>query len=149
MDEPPPPPSSSPSPPPPPPPLPLPLPPSSSSSSQTRKFGMVIGISVSAFAMLICILILFYLKRKKTQSLEDRQGPDDIILNDGVILPSRRDYLSETAIDELELPLFDFTTLAVATNNFSDTNKLGQGGFGCVYKIEISKNASKILQIRS
>nr|KAJ0198463.1 hypothetical protein LSAT_V11C700349920 [Lactuca sativa] len=98
------------------------------------KVGKIVGISISAFAMLICLLILFYLKRKKTQPLEDRQGPEDIILNDGVILPSRRDYLSEAVIDELELPLFDFTTLVVATNNFSDTNKIGQGGFGCVYK---------------
>ncbi|PIA54958.1 hypothetical protein AQUCO_00901099v1 [Aquilegia coerulea] len=33
---------------------------------------------------------------------------------------------------KLELPLFDFNTVATATNNFS--NKLGQGGFGSVYK---------------
>nr|XP_009417400.1 PREDICTED: putative receptor-like protein kinase At4g00960 [Musa acuminata subsp. malaccensis] len=30
--------------------------------------------------------------------------------------------------------LFDFETLKVATNNFSDANKLGEGGFGPVYK---------------
>jgi len=34
-----------------------------------------------------------------------------------------------------ELPLFEFQVLAVATNNFSITNKLGQGGFGAVYKV--------------
>ncbi|KAJ4839037.1 hypothetical protein Tsubulata_025653, partial [Turnera subulata] len=33
-----------------------------------------------------------------------------------------------------ELPLFDLATLTSATNNFSRTNKLGQGGFGPVYK---------------
>ncbi|OVA04104.1 Protein kinase domain [Macleaya cordata] len=33
-----------------------------------------------------------------------------------------------------ELQLFDFASLAVATNNFSFTNKLGEGGFGPVYK---------------
>ncbi|CAH1448378.1 unnamed protein product [Lactuca virosa] len=119
LDEPPPPPPPSSSPPPPPP---------------NTRVGKIVGISIGAFAMLICLLILFYLKRKKTQSLENRQGPEDIILNDGVIPPNRRDSLNETFIDELELPLFDFTTLAVATNNFSDTNKIGQGGFGCVYK---------------
>ena len=30
---------------------------------------------------------------------------------------------------------FDLSTLRTATNNFSDTNKLGQGGFGPVYKV--------------
>ncbi|GKV19187.1 hypothetical protein SLEP1_g29479 [Rubroshorea leprosula] len=33
-----------------------------------------------------------------------------------------------------ELPLFDFYIIAVATNNFSMANKLGQGGYGPVYK---------------
>ncbi|KAL3820640.1 hypothetical protein ACJIZ3_006545 [Penstemon smallii] len=36
--------------------------------------------------------------------------------------------------EELDLPLLDFSTVVNATDNFSDENKLGQGGFGCVYK---------------
>ncbi|XP_071722528.1 receptor-like serine/threonine-protein kinase SD1-8 [Rutidosis leptorrhynchoides] len=36
--------------------------------------------------------------------------------------------------DDLELPLFDLITLAKCTNNFSIENKLGEGGFGPVYK---------------
>ncbi|CAN6558005.1 unnamed protein product [Malus baccata var. baccata] len=35
---------------------------------------------------------------------------------------------------ELELPVFDLTTIASATDNFSSDNKLGEGGFGPVYK---------------
>ncbi|XP_052300268.1 G-type lectin S-receptor-like serine/threonine-protein kinase At1g67520 isoform X1 [Citrus sinensis] len=33
-----------------------------------------------------------------------------------------------------ELKGFNFQTIAAATNNFSTTNKLGEGGFGPVYK---------------
>ncbi|KAE8692219.1 G-type lectin S-receptor-like serine/threonine-protein kinase [Hibiscus syriacus] len=39
--------------------------------------------------------------------------------------------------EDLELPLFDFVTIASATNNFSDSNKIGTGGFGLVYKGEL------------
>jgi hypothetical protein len=30
---------------------------------------------------------------------------------------------------------FRFASIRVATHNFSDDNKLGQGGFGAVYKV--------------
>ncbi|GAU14939.1 hypothetical protein TSUD_47330 [Trifolium subterraneum] len=37
-----------------------------------------------------------------------------------------------------DLLQFDFATIKLAANNFSDTNKLGQGGFGSVYKGTLS-----------
>lgn len=36
--------------------------------------------------------------------------------------------------NEVKLPLFNFVSVSAATNNFSDANKLGEGGFGPVYK---------------
>lgn len=39
--------------------------------------------------------------------------------------------------EDLELPFFDFTTIVNATNNFSVENKLGEGGFGPVYKVNL------------
>ena len=35
-----------------------------------------------------------------------------------------------------EFTFFDFSQLSDATSNFSDENKLGQGGFGPVYKVK-------------
>ncbi|XP_028057012.1 G-type lectin S-receptor-like serine/threonine-protein kinase At4g27290 [Camellia sinensis] len=35
---------------------------------------------------------------------------------------------------EFELPLFELATIANATKNFSEDNKIGEGGFGPVYK---------------
>ena len=35
----------------------------------------------------------------------------------------------------IELPIFSLVTIAEATNNFSDSNKIGEGGFGPVYKV--------------
>jgi len=34
-----------------------------------------------------------------------------------------------------ELPLVKYESLAASTNNFSESNKLGRGGFGTVYKV--------------
>ncbi|KAF9672896.1 hypothetical protein SADUNF_Sadunf11G0092100 [Salix dunnii] len=36
--------------------------------------------------------------------------------------------------EDMELPVFDISTIAHATDTFSDGNKLGEGGFGPVYK---------------
>lgn len=57
----------------------------------------------------------------------------DLLLNQ-VVISSKRDYSAEKT-DDLELPLFDFETIVRATDNFTDYNKLGQGGFGIVYKV--------------
>ncbi|KAF5472662.1 hypothetical protein F2P56_009361 [Juglans regia] len=42
-----------------------------------------------------------------------------------------------TKEDELQLPLFELATIEAATNNFSAVNKIGEGGFGPVYKGEL------------
>jgi hypothetical protein len=39
-----------------------------------------------------------------------------------------------TTVESLQ---FDFATIEAATNKFSDDNKLGEGGFGVVYKVSI------------
>ena len=38
---------------------------------------------------------------------------------------------------EVDLPMFSFASVSAATNNFSIENKLGEGGFGPVYKVRL------------
>ncbi|KMT02685.1 hypothetical protein BVRB_9g203620 [Beta vulgaris subsp. vulgaris] len=54
---------------------------------------------------------------------------------------SRESYIvSDRENAEPELPLFDISLIAQATNNFSDENRIGEGGFGPVYKrIHVSR----------
>ena len=58
------------------------------------------------------------------------------------------DFLSRRDLDgtrrNSNLPLFDLRTINAATDNFSIANKLGQGGFGLVYKV-VSLNESQNL----
>lgn len=51
------------------------------------------------------------------------------------------DISYETEKEDLELPLFDFSVIANATSDFSMNSKLGEGGFGPVYKVKISFKA--------
>ncbi|THG01843.1 hypothetical protein TEA_009994 [Camellia sinensis var. sinensis] len=46
----------------------------------------------------------------------------------------RKDFKMVDSVDTSELPIIDFDKILVATDNFSTTNKLGEGGFGPVYK---------------
>ena len=40
------------------------------------------------------------------------------------------------SIENTNVPqVFSFTDIVVATNNFSNENKLGEGGYGPVYKV--------------
>ena len=43
--------------------------------------------------------------------------------------------LSEEDRKDLDVPFFEFKRILSATDNFSLANKLGQGGFGPVYKV--------------
>ncbi|KAL0320736.1 UNVERIFIED_CONTAM: G-type lectin S-receptor-like serine/threonine-protein kinase [Sesamum radiatum] len=45
---------------------------------------------------------------------------------------------AERKIEDLELPLFKLSRIAAATNNFSSGNMIGEGGFGPVYKGNLS-----------
>ncbi|KAJ9553631.1 hypothetical protein OSB04_017676 [Centaurea solstitialis] len=45
-----------------------------------------------------------------------------------------KDHKSSNKKGSIELPLFSLPTISRATNNFSMHNKLGEGGFGPVYK---------------
>ncbi|KDO75659.1 hypothetical protein CISIN_1g0029692mg, partial [Citrus sinensis] len=101
---------------------------------------IIIGVTVGS-AILILGLVACFLWRRKTllgrqiRKTEPRGHPErsqDLLLNQ-VVISSKRDYSADKT-DDLELPLFDFETIVRATDNFTDYNKLGQGGFGIVYK---------------
>ncbi|KAJ6843645.1 receptor-like serine/threonine-protein kinase SD1-8 [Iris pallida] len=47
---------------------------------------------------------------------------------------SFRNEQSDEGANYFDLPIMDFATIEAATENFSSTNKLGQGGYGPVYK---------------
>ena len=47
------------------------------------------------------------------------------------------DQNNEGQKEHLELPFIDLSMIADATDNFAINNKLGEGGFGPVYKVNL------------
>ncbi|KAI3740819.1 hypothetical protein L2E82_31293 [Cichorium intybus] len=47
-------------------------------------------------------------------------------------------YVEDNQDEGFQLPLYDLDTILLACDNFSERNKIGQGGFGSVYKGELS-----------
>ena len=65
-------------------------------------------------------------------------GEDLVQLDLGMtIKPENLELLEDGDIrkKEVKMPLFSFASVSAATDNFSDANKLGEGGFGPVYKV--------------
>jgi hypothetical protein len=52
-----------------------------------------------------------------------------------LVLVEKWQVYSRLRKEDMDLPVFDFSILVKATNNFSSINKLGEGGFGPVYKV--------------
>ncbi|XP_074380716.1 G-type lectin S-receptor-like serine/threonine-protein kinase At4g27290 isoform X2 [Apium graveolens] len=84
---------------------------SAASSSTTRKIALMIMLPVVIIFTVVLVCYMWYVRRYKKQN---REG--------------------EMRLGEGDLPFFEFKTLANATNNFSFDCKLGEGGFGPVYK---------------
>ncbi|GLT61793.1 hypothetical protein SLA2020_344750 [Shorea laevis] len=90
----------------------IPRPPVSPKKGRTQNIGVIIGSTLGAsFFVLLIICILSFLESKK--------DPKDV----------EEDYLGHISGTPSR---FSYEELKVATNNFS--NKLGEGGFGCVFQ---------------
>ncbi|KAL8112895.1 hypothetical protein AgCh_020268 [Apium graveolens] len=106
------------------PPPPSSLPPPGKDDNTTRM--IIIVVVIVGLGILLLILFCIYKRKAKHRSATETS------LNDNVEDISSAEFLQ-----------YDFTTIEIATDFFSDINKLGQGGFGAVYK-GILKNGQEV-----
>lgn len=57
--------------------------------------------------------------------------------------------LEENNSEGIEVPYYTFRSILAATENFSESNKLGRGGYGPVYKVIVSVLTFSLLSIES
>ncbi|CAL5409671.1 unnamed protein product [Camellia sinensis] len=100
---------------------------------------LIITVPVSTF-MIVALGFYFYrLFGRRSKAREVLQGMSQEILLNNLESQTRKRFMVkglevQDEDDNREMHYFDLTTLQIATNNFSDANKLGEGGFGPVYK---------------
>ncbi|KAL2462699.1 G-type lectin S-receptor-like serine/threonine-protein kinase CES [Forsythia ovata] len=89
------------------------------------------GIILLAFSI-VCYFVQRNLRaNEKTRTLQNE-------LEDTGTTSGKNSQLSDKMDDKMsQVTFFSFESIAMATNNFSDANKLGEGGFGPVYKGEL------------
>ncbi|KAK1391772.1 Receptor-like serine/threonine-protein kinase [Heracleum sosnowskyi] len=96
-----------------------------SKGKQGSKLLIIIAVSVGS--VLVFLILAFCLWKKRKNTLLTR--PEGILESNSI-----KEFNSESHKEDLDLPFFRLSTLAEATNHFAISNKLGQGGFGPVFK---------------
>ncbi|XP_065862198.1 G-type lectin S-receptor-like serine/threonine-protein kinase At4g27290 [Euphorbia lathyris] len=93
-----------------------------SNKKGTRVWVVAVCVLVAA-ASILALCLMLHFRRKRLRGLATNS-----------FMMQEREMTNESRQHELELPLFDLPTITNATDNFSGYNKLGEGGFGPVYK---------------
>ncbi|XP_030963278.1 G-type lectin S-receptor-like serine/threonine-protein kinase At1g67520 [Quercus lobata] len=114
--------------------------PSQNDTKKSTWIGFVIGGTTALLVIFLCIL--YYLSRRRNVILK---GENEAVIDDGLLELVNSDRF--TSAHEFQndrkqghdLRVFDYKFIMAATNSFSLENKLGEGGFGLVYKGKIPK----------
>ncbi|KAI8000155.1 G-type lectin S-receptor-like serine/threonine-protein kinase [Camellia lanceoleosa] len=109
---------------------------SNGSTDKKRDFKLVIAISVIVGSIIISICSYFIwmvmVKQRGFKKKSNEMLPCKKLSPEYSTEVPFEDNLNQVKLEEL--PLFKFEKLAIATDEFNWTNKLGQGGFGPVYR---------------
>ncbi|CAI9285032.1 unnamed protein product [Lactuca saligna] len=108
--------------------------------TQKSKNWIWISISVSITFVFLCFGALWYIKKRKRRQKEYERRKRDEYFVELTTSESFKDVhrLESDGVKGNDLLLFSFASIMAATNDFSVENKLGQGGFGPVYKGKLS-----------
>ncbi|KAL5579231.1 hypothetical protein UlMin_011673 [Ulmus minor] len=94
-----------------------------------------VAISLGSVVVLFLVVFLAFWMAKRRRKAKERQRKYSF--NMTTSSSYHEEFPGKIEFDESrssDLPFFDLNTIAAATNNFSIDNKLGEGGFGSVYK---------------
>ncbi|XP_060957632.1 G-type lectin S-receptor-like serine/threonine-protein kinase At1g61490 isoform X1 [Cannabis sativa] len=98
-----------------------------------NKIKIMVGVVVAVSGVVFSVVVVLCLQRRKNSNERKAAAMN----NDLIWTSSKLKRGGGDDNDQPELHFFDLDSVAMATNRFSIANKLGQGGFGPVYKGEL------------
>ncbi|TYH13535.1 hypothetical protein ES288_A06G146000v1 [Gossypium darwinii] len=102
--------------------------------NQNKSIWVPLGESSSAILGLALVSACCIFLWKRTNIQGDKEDSQEVQLLDLVMGSGNHENSSENVETSQEFPSIKLDILLAATTNFCDENKLGQGGFGPVYK---------------
>ncbi|TYH84954.1 hypothetical protein ES332_D02G232300v1 [Gossypium tomentosum] len=100
---------------------------------KTPAYLIILGIT-TAMLVILCVAFAWNHKRRR---MPNRRGNLEFSLHGSarrVLDFINLDDFKEDNKEDIDVPYFNLESILVATDNFAEANKLGQGGFGPVYK---------------
>ncbi|XP_028103496.1 cysteine-rich receptor-like protein kinase 8 [Camellia sinensis] len=94
---------------------------------------LVIGATTFVLAGLAAGRYVIW-RQRSNGTQKDEERSQSALLHELANPPSVAINQEGQFVSSQELPFMELATIMAATDNFSDSNKLGQGGFGTVYK---------------
>ncbi|CAL5341850.1 unnamed protein product [Camellia sinensis] len=91
---------------------------------------VIVTLTLFTGMLLLGLSIMLYIRKNKKKKKKDSQ----LKIEGRPVHNSKQGSTEKNQKEDMELPLFDFATIASSTNNFSIDNKLGEGGYGPVYE---------------
>ncbi|KAB1199622.1 G-type lectin S-receptor-like serine/threonine-protein kinase RKS1 [Morella rubra] len=107
--------------------------------SPIRKKGILAVLTVSvAVLLLLGASTVYWLVMKKKKGKRQSKYAFNVDSSSTYFEESTSRQELDGSTGNSDLPFFDISTIAAATDHFSVANKLGEGGFGSVYKGVVS-----------
>ncbi|EOA27151.1 hypothetical protein CARUB_v10023249mg [Capsella rubella] len=108
--------------------------------------GLIISFSSLVLIILFCLGFWFYRKNQSLKSINNLDSESGNSFSSFMRRLSSIKTQRRTSINKGYVQFFDIKTLEKATGGFKDSNVIGKGGFGCVYKACLDNNVKAAIK---